>query len=675
MKKITQLSLMCGISFIIFSSQSVNAQLLLNPKSQLQFVNPLPIPTVIDGRNGGTFTVGVSQFHQWLGLINPVNGQRLTTTVWGYNGSYPGPTILAKKNMPIRVFWQNNLVDESNQPLPHLLPIDRSIDWALANDPNWEKDGVPIVTHLHGGHTESASDGLPNQWFTPNFSIKGPGFIKGDSEPFYYSNDQEAATIWYHDHAMGVTRLNVYAGLAGYYLITDDNELNLQASNKLPAASYDLGLVIQDKMFTSNGQLLYPSQQDEDEDLNPSLLPETFGDFILVNGMTWPYLEVEPRQYRFRILNGSDSRFYNLFLSSGQSFIQIGSDQGLLPSPFITGQLVIAPGERKDVILDFSDPSLWGQTIILKNNAKTPYPKGETPDPLTTGRIMAFKINKPLNNSYPLTTIPSTLRPAISPLKTTLAPRKLILFETTDQYGRIMPVLGTVENGFMRFCDSITENPKLNSTEIWEFYNETMDAHPIHLHQVKMQLINRQKFNANIDNETGKPTNIRLVGQPKYPAADEQGWKDTWITYPGEVTRVIANFDLPGLYVWHCHILSHEEHDMMRPFFVGEMSNNTIVKKSVPFNNEKIAVSLQLKVMPNPFSNYVTIQLYLNKPKKLLIELYDEKGSLIKKVYGGTKSAGWTNISIDGSTMANGIYFCKIDVNGQVFLRKLVLQK
>ena len=674
MKKITQLVQACGFSFILLSVQFASAQLPLNAKSQPQFVTPLPIPPVIDARNGGTFTIGVNQFNQWLGLIDPVNGQHLLTTVWGYNGSYPGPTILARKNTPIRVFWRNNLVDQNNQPLPHLLPVDRTIDWALKDDPQWQKDGVPIVAHLHGGHTESASDGLPDQWFTPDFHLKGPGFIKGDIEPYYYSNDQEAATIWYHDHALGVTRLNVYAGLAGYYLITDDNEMNLQATNKLPATPYDLGLAIQDRMFTSTGQLLYPSEPDEDDDPAPSVLPEVFGDFILVNGMSWPYLQVEPRQYRFRILNGSDSRFYNMFLSSGQPFIQIGSDQGLLPSPYTTDQLLIAPGERKDVVLDFSDPSLWGQTIILKNNAKTPYPKGETTDPLTTGRIMAFKVNKPLNINYPLTKLPSVLRPAITALKTTIPPRKLILFETTDEYGRIMPVLGTVESGFMHFCDSITENPMVNSTEIWEIYNETMDAHPIHLHLVKMQMISRQKFSATINEETGKPSDIRFIGQPKYPPVDEQGWKDTWIIYPGEVARVIAKFDLPGMYVWHCHILSHEEHDMMRPFFVGEM-DNSITKKLIQPDNEQLASAFQLNVMPNPFSNYVTIQFNLTEGKKVTLELYDEKGSLVRKVYEGVRPAGLNTISIDGSNLTNGIYFCRINMDGVMFLRKLVLQK
>ncbi|HET6767276.1 MAG TPA: multicopper oxidase domain-containing protein, partial [Chitinophagaceae bacterium] len=232
----------------------------------------------------------------------------------------------------------------------------------------------------------------------------------------------------------------------------------------------------------------------------------------------------------------------------------------------------------------------------------------------------------------------------------------------------------TVEDGMLGFRDELTENPALNSTEIWELYNETMDAHPIHLHLVRMQMISRQKFVARVNEENGKPTNIRLVGQPKYPGPDEQGWKDTWVMNPGEVTKVIAKFDRPGLYVWHCHILSHEEHDMMRPFFVGEM-DNAIANRSVEINKEKAAAELQLKVMPNPFSNYVTIQLSLPATKKISIALYDTKGRLVKKVYEGEKPAGLQRFSIDGSNITNGIYFCEILINEQRILRKLVLQK
>ena len=681
MRKITTSIHTClFILLILVCSQISFAQTLLNPASQPQFVNPLPIPSVIDGRSGGTFTINIGQFNQWLGLIDPTTQQHLNTAVWGYNGNYPGPTIVAKKDIPISVFWRNNLVNGSNQPLPHLLPIDRTIHWAFGNDPAWQSYGVPVVTHVHGGHSESASDGLPDQWFTPNYAMKGPGFIKGDIEPFYYHNDQEAATIWYHDHALGVTRLNVYAGLAGYYIITDNNEINLQTTGKLPVAPYDIGLAIQDRMFTSTGQLFYPSTaEDEGDDADdeipePTILPEMFGDFILVNGMTWPVLDVEPRQYRFRMLNGSDSRFYNMSLSSDQQFIQIGSDQGLLYSPFAMNQMLIAPGERKDIVIDFSDPSLWGQMIILKNNAKSPYPKGDVVDPQTTGHIMAFRVNKTLDANYPLTNLPVTLRPPIVPLQTDLAPRKLILFEAEDEYGRLMPILGTVEDGMLGFHDELTENPALNSTEIWELYNETMDAHPIHLHLVSMQMISRQKFVARINEENGKPTNIRLVGQPKFPGPDEQGWKDTWVTFPGEVTKVIAKFDRPGLYVWHCHILSHEEHDMMRPFFVGEM-DNSIVNRSAETNKENVESQLQLKVNPNPFSNHVTIQFNLPTARKISINLYDTKGSLVKKVYEGEKPAGLQRFSIDGGNIANGIYFCEILINKQRILRKLVLQK
>ncbi|HEU0109472.1 MAG TPA: multicopper oxidase domain-containing protein [Flavisolibacter sp.] len=678
-KNFTLLKRWTGMLLFIAFVSPVTAQTLLNPKTQPQFINPLPVPSVIDGRNGGLFTLGISQFDQWLGLINPLTNTPINTTVWGYNGSYPGPTILAEKNKPIEIFWRNNLVNGSNQPLPHLLPVDPTVHWAFDDIPNWQQYGIPIVTHLHGGHTESASDGLPDAWFTPNFSLKGHGFIKGDVLPYHYSNTQEAATIWYHDHALGITRLNVYAGLAGYYLLTDDNEKELQATGKLPAAPYDLGLAIQDRMFTTDGQLFYPSapeenDEDDEEQPNPTILPEMFGDFILVNGMTWPVLEVEPRQYRFRILNGSDSRFYNLFLSNGQSFSQIGTDNGFLPSPVLQNQMLLGPGERKDVILDFSNPAFWGQTIIMRNNAKTPFPKGSAVDPQTTGRIMAFRVNKPLDENYPLTSIPNMLRAPIVPLQTNIAPRKLILFEAEDEYGRLKPMLGTVDHGVMQWHDPVTENPMLNSTEIWEIHNETMDAHPIHLHMVSMQLINRQKFHARVNEETGKPEEIRLIGQPVLPPPEEQGWKDTWVMYPGEVTRVIAKFDMEGLYVWHCHILSHEDHEMMRPFFVGEMdgapmkTEQTEVAKN---ENETARVS----IWPNPSTGRFYVQLNLEQTTPAIINVYDTKGSLVKNVYSGTMEAGQQQLQFDGSLWANGLYRCEVILNNRRQIRTVILQK
>jgi spore coat protein A, manganese oxidase len=655
----------------------VVCQSLLDPRTQPQFVNQLPVPPVINATEGGTFTMNISQFDQWLGLVDPVNQQHLLTRVWGYNNHYPGPTIVAKKDIAADFFWRNNLVDQYAHPLPHLLRIDTTIHWAFENIPSWQQYGIPIVTHLHGGHTESASDGLPDAWYTPAYSLKGHGFIKGDILPYHYSNTQEAATLWYHDHALGITRLNVYAGLAGYYLLTDNNEINLQTSNALPATPYDIGLALQDRMFTNNGQLYYPASPELSTQPDPSSIPEFFGNFILVNGEAWPVLNVEPRQYRFRILNGSDSRFYNLFLSTGQVMQQIGSDDGLLRSPVPVNQMLIGPGERKDIIIDFSDPSLAGQTIIFKNNAKSPYPRGAAPDPLTTGRIMAFKVNTALNISYPLTVLPVNLRDPIVPLQTNLAARKLILFESEDEFDRLKPMLGTADAGVLNWHDSITENPALNSTEIWEIYNETIDAHPVHLHMVKMQLVNRQKFNGRRNEETGQLYNIRLLGQPQLPAPEEQGWKDTWIAYPGEVTRVIAKFDIEGLYVWHCHILSHEDHEMMRPYFVGDMPAGGMVAVSKKNNNtgEAVENKLQLQMLPNPFSNSFTIRFSLAATSQVAVNVYDSKGVLVKIISSSTMSAGAGKIIVDGNKLANGIYYCELVVNGEKIFRKMVLHR
>ncbi len=663
-----------GFFFLCFTF-SVGAQTLLDPKTQLQFVNPLPVPSVIDGRSGGTFTVSISQFLQDLGLRNPTTGAPMLTPVWGYNGSYPGPTIVARKNVPLHFFWYNNLYNPSTlQPLPHLLPVDTTIEWALMDEADWRQYGIPTVTHLHGGHTEAVSDGGPLSWFTPFFAKKGSEFVKGQNEPYTYSNDQDAATIWYHDHAMGITRLNVYAGLAGFYVLTDDNEQQLKAQHKLPADPYDIGLAIQDRMFTNDGKLFYPADLEEGHEISPSIVPEFFGDFILVNGKGWPVLDVEPRQYRFRILNGSDSRFYNLFLSGNNSFTQIGSDQGLLPSPVPLSQMLMGPGERTEVIIDFSNPSLWGQTIILRNNSKTPYRAGKPTDPKTSGRIMAFRVIKPIDINIPLTVLPARLLPSITALVKNGPVRKLLLAEGEDQFKRIEPILGTVDGGAMDFDDPVTENIKLNDTEIWEFYNTTIDEHPIHLHLVKFQVISHQKFFGDLDPKTKKLTNIRLIGQPQLYNLDKKGWKDTHIVPAGEVTRVIAKFDRPGKYVWHCHILSHEDHDMMRPFIVRETGDNVVMSK---VSVEKVLTEdqLQLKLLPNPFSSTVTIQINLPEAKNVNIKLYDEKGGLVKQIYQGGHTIGFKKWTIDGSNMANGVYFCEIMVNDEKLLKKLVLQK
>lgn len=584
---------------------------LLDPRRQPRFVNPLPNlldpdlvfrPTAAGGR---AFEVSIRQFRQPLGLVDPQTGQPLLTTVWGYGTATgtptsPGRTFVVRQGSAISVRWENRLADEAGSPVRHALPVDTTLHWA---DPLKGGHGagqpylgpVPLVTHLHGGDTESASDGLPDAWSVPGDSPAGRLF----RHVYTYDNGQEAAQLWYHDHALGITRLNVFMGLAGHYIIRDGNEDALTAAGLLPGHPYEVPLVIQDRRFTAEGELHYPAVDPENPHApTPTHLPEFFGDVILVNGKTWPVLEVEPRRYRFRVLNGSDSRFYTLSLSSGQPMYQIGTDLGLLDAPVRIGRITLAPGERADLILDFSERALRGKTVILRNTARTPYPKGEEPSPRTTGQIMAFRVVKPLDPGVPPTRLADRLRPVHGPLpspRTPVRTRRLLLFEGKDHFQRLQTMLGVVDpttvtdpatgqpvtlQGTLLWGEPTTETPRLGETELWEIYNTTADAHPMHLHLVGFQVLNRQSFSGRLQPKVVgspphtsqgailEPASIRLTGSPKPAPATERGRKDTVIAMPGEVTRIVATFHRPGEYAWHCHILSHEDHEMMRPLQV-----------------------------------------------------------------------------------------------------------
>lgn len=533
----------------------------LNATKLAKFVDALPVPAVLTPdrtRYGGLdyYTMSMTQFSQKLHRDLP------PTLLWGYNGQYPGPTIEARSTLPHNTIAPGRpvkILHTSALPDRHLLPVDTTLHCGPGTSAC--SPLVRTVVHLHGGHVGPDSDGDPEAWFSPGFAQTGPAFLPA---PFLYPNDQDASTLWYHDHALGITRLNVYAGLAGLYLIRDDQEDSLN----LPRGSYEIPLLIQDRRFHTDGSLDYATGSEPQEPLEPapSIVPEFFGDTILVNGKAWPYLQVEPRKYRFRIVNGSNSRFYDLFLSSQQSFHQIGTDGGLLNEPVTVPHLVVAPGERADVIVDFSGRA--GQTVTLRNTARSPFPKGETPDPLTVGQIMQFRVTKPLAASD-TSVLPDVLRPwhPISPLTASTPARALVLVEETDALGRLRPQLGTAANGPLMWDDPVTERPTLNSTEIWTIINATEDAHPVHLHLVQFQILSRQRFETH-QFVPGQPETLKLVGQPAGPEANEAGWKDTVRAYPGEVTRIIATFDKPGRYVWHCHILEHEDHEMMRPFVV-----------------------------------------------------------------------------------------------------------
>ncbi|MBR8840345.1 MAG: multicopper oxidase domain-containing protein [Stigonema ocellatum SAG 48.90 = DSM 106950] len=557
---------------------------LLDPTTQPKFLNSLPSPVKIDATKGGKFNVEISQSEQWLGLYSSAGADgvygtgddvRLNTTVWGYSSqgqtgaSNFAPTFVAQKDVPIEVLWSNKLPQNG-----HLLPVDTSIITESLQKA-LQQGYVPTVTHLHGGHTESASDGLPDAWFTQNFSATGPDWVKSN---YSYANDQQAATLWYHDHTSSITRLNVYAGLAGFYFLRDNNENNLIDNGVLPSGFYEREIAIQDKQFTTNGQLFYPSQPSGTGAPNPSVQPEFFGNFILVNGIAWPKLEVEPRKYRFRLLNASDSRFYKLkYDDSKEKFYQIGTEQGFLEKPVVLDELVLSPGERADIIVDFTGDS--GKEFILKNfDAQA--------DANTTGQIIKILVNQPLAN-FPNATIDTDerdglttqLRPDKISLSTqTGATRKLVLFETKDRYGRKKSLLGTLADGSLLYDDPITEKPTLGTTEVWEIYNATDKAHPIHLHLVSFLVLNRQPFAGGMIPVVNNPgaggtkqylQSVSLIGTSVALALSDRGWKDTVIVQPGEVTRISATFDKQGKYVWHCHMLEHEDYEMMRPYIVN----------------------------------------------------------------------------------------------------------
>jgi spore coat protein A len=690
---------------------AVSAEELLDPVTHPKFVNPLPIPGRLDFTAGFQGALQMRETVQSYGLVDPA-GTPLLTTVWGYGNpkdgipvTSPGPTIVAMRDVPVNIHWMNKLprYNYLDGPSPHLLPVDPTLH--MAHPMGKQVSGIPLVTHLHGGHTESASDGLPEQWFTQNFREVGPTWVK---KKYSYDNSQEAATLWYHDHALGITRLNVYAGLAGFYLLRDANEDALVASGVLPGSPYEVEIVIQDRMFDAEGQLFFPSSGAEIEPgfdelpPGPTAIAEFFGDFIMVNGSVWPVLDVEARKYRLRFLNGSDSRFYILEFRDGagtgpaETFMQIGTDNGLLETPVELTQLLIAPGERADLVVDFSTLS----DVVLRNYGPDDPFKGFNPDgsvsdghggvmppadPATTGQIMKFAVNQPTNTDVAnaTVTVGTPLRPAILPLVKTGETRNLVLFEGLDNYGRLQPLLGTLAVGSQAWFEPITENPMLNDVEIWEVYNATEDAHPIHLHLVSFQIINRESFTGVVADKDqvmhdgsvgvgGKLTVTGLGGDARLPEPNERGWKDTAVMLPGEVTRVIAKFDREGRYVWHCHILSHEDHEMMRPFHVGPMpmaavaaaSRAMTLDGSAPAKSTANNFSLGQN-SPNPFNPATEISFQLPVASHVDVAIYDVAGRLIKKLASktfdaGTHSLKWDGTDKRGGSLASGVYYYRL---------------
>lgn len=516
-----------------------------------KYVDILPVPPVLEpkGKKSGVkfYQVQMREFKQKLHRDLP------PTTLWGYDGMYPGPTIIVRREETIKVKWENCLPVNR-----HLLPVDTTIHGAGPCEPK-----VRTVVHLHGAFVDSKSDGYPEAWYTNGFQEAGPEFR---TEVYEYTNDQQATTLWYHDHALGITRLNIYAGLAGMYIIHDEDEESLN----LPSGEYDIPILIQDKSFNDDGSLLYPSGPPNPPPVfpNPSIVPGFLGDKILANGKIWPYLEVEPRKYRFRLLNGSNGRIYNLSLDAGSgnstpAWFQIGTDGGLLERPVTLKGLIMAPAERAEIIIDFT--GCEGMNILF-TNSQPPVDKE------TTGHVMEFRVTLPLSKPDS-SEVPVFLRP-FHPLSECKADkiRDMFIAVNADKFGRPQFLLNN-----MMWDDPITEKPILGRIELWRLINAGRGIHPIHVHLVQFNILDRQPFDTVKYNSTGE---IVFTGPAIPPDPNEIGWKDTIRANPGFITRIIMRFTgYVGLYVWHCHILEHEDYDMMRPI-------KTLKYESKYFGNE-----------------------------------------------------------------------------------------
>jgi spore coat protein A, manganese oxidase len=389
------------------------------------------------------------------------------TTVWAFDGHLPGPTIKAKRGRPAIVRRFNRL-------------------------------NVPVSTHLHGGKVPPHSDGHPRDVISP-----------GRHQDYIYPNDQEAATLWYHDHTHHHTSRNNYMGLSGFYLIEDEVEAELN----LPKGRYDVPLIIQDRTFRRNGQLRFDRDQDE-----------VLGDTILVNGRPVPFFKVANRKYRFRILNGSHTRPYVLTLDNGAPLVQIGTDQGLLNAPAPVPWIELWPSERAEVVIDFSRFPI-GTELILQDRKDHGDPSGAEP-------VMRFDVAREEED-------PSSLPPVLRPVER-LRPEGI---EREWELSQDVRTGVWLINGRRFNPRRIDAEPRLGDTEVWTFHNLSSVTHPMHVHLVRFQVLSR--------------SNLAL-------SPNDLGWKDTVRVDPAATVRVVMKFEgFRGRYVFHCHNFAHEDHSMM----------------------------------------------------------------------------------------------------------------
>jgi len=784
---------MLSINSDAFGQLPGSGQEALEPSAVPQFVDPLPhfSGLRVDAKAGGHLYIKTVPHQQIAvstgtvlstGIVGPANPNAGLANFWTYSISkdgsnwtpplWPSFTIEAQRGNPLDITYRNELYGQTYASVG--LTVDQSIIWAaptvtgnVLTDPY--TGPIPVCVHLHGGEVPSTSDGGPNAWFTPGYALKGSEFQQGVDSTYHYPNTQEAATLWYHEHTLGATRLNVYSGLAGFYFLRGADE----EIDQLPGWSGDdlvkevapagtsgtfnpnpylpeIEIAIQDRMFDEQGGLYWPIDP-PNPGIHPFWTPEFFGNIMTVNGKSWPYLSVAPRKYRFHFLDGCNASFLNLSLKNSETgapgpvITQVATDGGLLdsPVPFDPAQgkaLFLAPGERAEAVIDFSTLAP-GSKWTLVTDARRPYPDGDLPDPQYNGRIMQFVVNgqmvsasNPGNPGTDKSQVPSNLRAAPLVKLTDFAgnlnvtpsvKRQLTLNESEAPGG---PDLILVNNSRMDSMmgpgqfGAITEKPVEGTSEIWQIVNLTMDAHPIHMHLVQFQLVSRQEFNDSlymITYNSGFPgyswiagagpplpyntpnADGALGGNPAvspytygplmYAEPGEKGWKDTFKCYPDQITTFIVRFcptdkpvnsppqnllydfdpSLGPGYVWHCHIVDHEDNEMMRPYTVlPSPYRGTGIPGAVNSPGYEL-----LQNYPNPVNSKSTISYSIAKNEHVKLAVYNSLGEEIKVLSETNATSGSHSVVFDGSEFTGGVYLYRLEAGTYSATRKMVVIK
>jgi FtsP/CotA-like multicopper oxidase with cupredoxin domain len=588
----------------------------LDPNTIPKFVNQLTRPatfqpTLIRDANGNVirkeYTIEVAKFQQQMlppGFpMTPLSG--FGGNAVGADGkvqfirSAPGPKFEQTKGIPALIHYRNALLG------PNQLPVDPTLDWANPNNfpkpqppfqpfpPGYPQaqEPIPQTTHTHGIEVLPQFDGTPDTWFTADGKV-GPEFVSRD---YLQPSSNQSAAFWYHDHAFGVTRLGMYTGLSGFSILRDPNNPLDQDASPLPSGEFEVPLIVQDRSFRTDGTLFYPTVGDN-PDINPYWVLMFDGDTNIVNGKVWPNMDVKRRTYRFRVLNSANQRFYHFKFSNGMSFKVIGTDGGYRRTSTNLTSFTLGVTERVDLLVDFSQfPA--GTKIVLQNDAQLSPPIGEFPNPNTDGTVMQFTVVDSPAVAPP--TLPATLN-TIATLSTNRPTRTLIQNADVDEMGRILKAM---LDGRL-FHKDTTELPLVGATEDWEFVNTTPLTHNKHVHLIEFQLVDRTPIDAAryladwlaangdppFDHPTIKlPVGPYITGAPVGPEPEEDAWKDTIRTPAGFVTRIRIRWapqELPtgaggpginlfpfdptyGIgYVWHCHLLEHEDNEMMRQMTV-----------------------------------------------------------------------------------------------------------